>query len=107
MSADADVQAAARENAVIRWRLKRLFWWALAARLVVAFAIHFGVANDDTFAPDQRTYDWGGRLLPRHWTREIPAPPDTLLPARPRGYFYLVRLLYFLVRTNPLIPQIG
>jgi len=106
MPVDANLQAAARENAVTRWRLKRLFWWALAARLVVAFAIHFGVANDDTFAPDQRTYDWGGRLLAGHWIGEIPAAPDTLLPAGRRGYFYVVGVLYFLFGSSPLIPKL-
>ncbi len=106
MPADADVQAAARENAVTRWRLKRLFWWALAARLVVAFAIHFGVGNDDAFAPDQRTYDWGGQILAGNWTGEIPAPLDTLLPSGRKGYFYVVGVLYFLFGTNPLIPKL-
>lgn len=106
MPPDADLQAAAHEKSVMRWRLKRLFWWALAARVVVALLIHFAVANEDTFAPDQRTYDWGGRVLAGHWAGEIPAAPDTLLPAGRQGYFYVVGVLYFLFGTNSLIPKL-
>ena len=102
----ADLQLAARENAEIRARLKRLFWWALAARLVVALLIHFWVASDETFAPDQRAYHQGGQLLAGHWAGEIPAPPDSLLPAGRKGYYYVVGFLYFLFGAYSLIPKL-
>jgi hypothetical protein len=103
----ADLQGAARENAAVRARLKRLFWWALLARVVVALIIHYAVANDEMFAPDQRTYHDGAQLLAGHWAGEIPAPPDSLLPPGRRGYYYVVGFLYFLFGPNPLIPKLA
>src|SRR5712691_1075918 len=101
-----DLQAEARERAAIRWRLKRLFWWALAARVVVALFIHFAVASDDMFAPDQKAYHGGGQLLAGYWAGEIPAPPDSLLPEGRKGYYYVVGFLYFLFGPNSLIPKL-
>jgi hypothetical protein len=100
-----DLQGA-RENAQVRARLKRLFWWALAARVVVALSIHFWVASDETFAPDQRGYHRFGQLLAGHWAGEIPAPPDSLLPAGRRGYYYVVGFIYLLFGPYPLIPKL-
>src|SRR6266536_514501 len=102
----ADLQLAARENAEVRARVKRLFWWALAARLAVALFIHYAVANDEMFAPDQKAYHEGGQLLAGHWAGEIPAPPDSLLPAGRKGYYYVVGFLYFLFGPNSLIPKL-
>ncbi len=102
----ADLQLAARENAEVRARVKRLFWWALAARLAVALFIHYAVANDEMFAPDQKAYHQGGQLLAGHWAGEIPAPPDSLLPAGRKGYYYVVGFLYFLFGPNSLIPKL-
>src|SRR6266511_951717 len=102
----ADLQLAARENAEGRARVKRLFWWALAARLAVALFIHYAVANDEMFAPDQKAYHQGGQLLAGHWAGEIPAPPDSLLPAGRKGYYYVVGFLYFLFGPNSLIPKL-
>ena len=102
----ADLQLAARENAEVRARVKRLFWWALVARLVVALFIHYAVANDDMFAPDQKAYHQGGQLLAGHWAGEIPAPPDSLLPAGRKGYYYVVGFIYFLFGPSSLIPKL-
>lgn len=102
----ADLQGAARDNAAVRARLKRLFWWALVVRVVVALFIHFGVANDDMFAPDQRAYHQGGQLLAGHWAGEIPAAPDSLLPPGRKGYYYVVGFSYFLFGPYPLILKL-
>lgn len=102
----ADLQGTVRENAHVRARLKRLFWWALAARVVVALFIHFWVASDETFAPDQRAYHQGGQLLAGHWAGEIPAAPDSLLPAGRKGYYYVVGFIYFLFGPSSLIPKL-
>jgi hypothetical protein len=102
----ADLQLVARENAEVRARLKRLFWWALMVRLVLALFIHFWVASDEAFAPDQRAYHQGGQLLAGHWAGEIPAPPDSLLPEGRKGYYYVVGFIYFLFGPFPLVPKL-
>lgn len=75
-------------------------------RLVVALFIHFGVANDDMFAPDQRTYNAGGTLLAQYWSGEVSMPPDSVLPQGRKGYFYVVAAIYFLLGADALVPKL-
>ncbi len=75
-------------------------------RLVVALFIHLGVANDDMFAPDQRTYNAGGTLLAQYWSGEVSMPPDSVLPQGRKGYFYVVAAIYFLLGADALLPKL-
>jgi hypothetical protein len=102
---DASPQAA-WQAADSRWRIRRLFWWALFVRIAVAMFIHFVVANDDLFAPDQRAYHQGGSLLADYWSGDLPMPPNTLLPEGRKGYFYVVGAIYFVFGPNALLPKL-
>ena len=105
MAAPLDPEAI-REAADARWRVRRLFWWALLARLALAVTIHFGVASEDLFAPDQRAYHQGGSLLAKYWAGEIPLPPGTVLPEGRKGYYYVVGAIYFLFGAVSLLPKL-
>src|SRR5260221_8777010 len=97
---------ASREAAEMRWRLRRLFWWALFVRVVLALMIHFWVANEDMFAPDQSTYHQWGSLVQQYWSGESPVAPESVLPPGRKGYVYIVGAIYFLFGVSPLLPKL-
>jgi hypothetical protein len=104
--ANLDPQAI-RDTADVRWRLRRLFWSALFVRVVLALVIHFWVANDDMFAPDQWTYHEWGALLAQYWSGDTLLAPDSVLPEGRKGYVYIVGAIYFLFGASPLLPKLA
>ena len=86
--------------------LRRLFWIALGLRVAVALIIHFGVANDDLFAPDQKAYDGFGRFLSDLWSQDVPVLMSQVLPEGPRGYIYIVAAIYYVFGPYPLLPKL-
>jgi hypothetical protein len=86
--------------------VRRLFWAGLALRIAVALFIHFFVANDDVFAPDQKGYHAVGKHLANLWGQETAIVTSTVLPDGPKGYFYIVAVLYYLIGPYPLVPKL-
>jgi hypothetical protein len=86
--------------------VRRLFWIGFVLRAALALVIHFFVANDDLFAPDQRTYHRVGQFLAGLWEQDVPIVTSTVLPDGPKGYFYIVAVLYYLIGPYPLVPKL-
>ena len=84
--------------------VRRLFWIALALRVAVALLIHFVVANEDLFAPDQRAYHAIGKFLADLWGQEVPIVMSRVLPDGPKGYFYIVAV--HLLRDRPVLAPV-
>lgn len=97
---------ALRDAASLKMRVRRLFWWAFFLRVGLALMIHFWVANDDMFAPDQSTYHQWGSLVARYWSGDNPVAPESVLPGGRKGYVYIVATIYFLFGFNPLLPKL-
>lgn len=98
--------AAARTTASRDRRLRDLFFVAIAIRVSVALLIHFAVADQTLFAPDQMTYHSRGLALAQIWAGDIDLPASAVLPTGPAGYFYIVASLYYLVGAAPLLPKL-
>jgi hypothetical protein len=86
--------------------VRRLFWAGLAARVAVALLIHFVVADDLAFAPDQINYHSTGRLLSEIWSQDLPIVSSAILPDGPTGYFYIVASIYYLLGPYSLVPKL-
>jgi len=86
--------------------VRRLFWAGLLLRVAVALTIHFFVADDDLFAPDQKGYHAVGKFLANVWGQEIAIVTSTALPDGPKGYFYIVAVLYYLIGPYSLVPKL-
>ena len=86
--------------------VRKLFWIALALRVAVALVIHFGVANDNLFAPDQWAYDTVGKFLSDVWSQDVPISTSRVLPEGPKGYFYIVAAIYYLFGPYSLLLKI-
>jgi hypothetical protein len=84
--------------------LRDLVWRALALRIGLAILLHFSV-SESTFAPDQETYHFAGNALAGYWTGERFTPP-AILSSSPKGYIYLVGVLYWLFGSWALVPKI-
>lgn len=89
-----------------RRAVTRLFWVGFGLRLGLALFLHFYIANDDLFAPDQKAYHAGGKFLADVWTQEAPLLSSQVLPDGPKGYFYIVAALYYLFGPYPVIPKV-
>lgn len=77
---------------------------AMLLRVLLAILLHFGV-DEYAFAPDQETYHFGGWALAAYWSGERFAPPGILANA-PKGYFYVLGALYWLLGSWALIPKV-
>jgi hypothetical protein len=97
---------ALRDATYTKMRVRRLFWWALFVRVVLALMLHFWVANDNMFAPDQSTYHQWGSLVARYWSGDNPVPPESVLPGGRKGYVYIVAAIYFLFGLSPVLPKL-
>ena len=86
--------------------VRRLFWVGLLLRAALALFIHFFVANDDVFAPDQKGYHVVGKFLADLWGQEVHIVTSTVLPDGPKGYFYIVAVLYYLIGPYSLVPKL-
>ena len=82
--------------------VRRLFWIGLLLRVALALVIQFLIANDDVFAPDQKAYHAVGKFLADLWGQEVHIVTSTVLPDGPKGYFYIVAALYYLIGPYPL-----
>jgi hypothetical protein len=89
-----------------REAVRRLFWIALAVRVGVALLIHFGVANEELFAPDQKAYHAIGKFLADLWSQEVPIVVSRVLPEGPKAYFYIVAGIYYLIGPYSLLPKL-
>jgi hypothetical protein len=90
----------------VRRTVTRLFWLGLAVRMALAVFLHFWVGNDDLFAPDQKTYHAVGKFLSDIWSQEAPVISSQVLPDGPKGYFYIVAAIYYVVGPYPLFPKL-
>lgn len=97
---------AALGSSPARRAVNQLFWVGFGVRLTLAVVLHFWVANDDLFAPDQRTYDAGARLIAAVWSQDAPIATAQVLPDGPVGYFYIVGALYFLFGPYQIVPRV-
>ena len=86
--------------------VRRLFWMALALRVAVALLIHFGVGDEDLFAPDQKAYHAIGKFLADLWGQDVPVVMSRVLPEGPKGYFYIVAGIYYVVGPYSLLPKL-
>jgi hypothetical protein len=76
----------------------------MVLRVVLAVLLHFFV-DEYTFAPDQETYHFGGSALAGYWSGERILPPS-ILATSPKGYFYLLASLYWVLGSWALIPKV-
>jgi hypothetical protein len=90
----------------VRRTVVRLFWLGLAVRAALALFLHFWVADDNLFAPDQRTYHAVGKFLSDVWSQEAPVISSQVLPDGPKGYFYIVAAIYYVVGPYSLFPKL-
>jgi hypothetical protein len=86
--------------------IRRLFWMAFGLRVAVALLIHFGLGDEDLFAPDQRAYHAIGKFLADLWGQEVPVVMSRVLPEGPKGYFYIVAAIYYVVGPYSLLPKL-
>ena len=86
--------------------VRKLFWTALALRVTVALVIHFGVANEGLFAPDQTAYHLFGKFVADLWSQDVPGPVSNMLPNIPKGYIYMVAAVYYLIGPYSLLPKL-
>lgn len=96
--------AEAQAPGASRAELSQLVRRAMLLRVVLAILLHFFV-DEYTFAPDQETYHFGGWALAGYWSGERFAPPG-ILANSPKGYFYLLGALYWLLGAWALIPKV-
>jgi hypothetical protein len=75
-------------------------------RVAVALFIHLAVSSEDLFAPDQRTYHAVGKFLSDVWSQETPIMTLRVLPDGPKGYFYIVAAIYYLIGPYSLLPKL-
>src|SRR5262245_53811588 len=87
-----------------RVELAQLVRRAMVLRVVLAVLLHFFV-DEYTFAPDQETYHFGGSALAGYWSGERILPPS-ILATSPKGYFYLLASLYWVLGSWALIPKV-
>jgi len=74
-------------------------------RIAVALIIHFA-ASEELFAPDQRTYHAIGKFLSDLWSQEVPIVMSRVLPDGPKGYFYIVAVIYYVIGPYSLLPKL-
>lgn len=77
---------------------------ALVLRVLLAILLHFTV-SEYALAPDQETYHFGGAALAAYWSGERFSPP-AILAHSPKGYFYILAALYWLVGPWAVVPKI-
>ncbi len=88
-----------------RSRVLQLMQHAFLLRAVVALVLHFAT-DDELFAPDQTLYDlWSGRLA-RYWSGVDLLMPWYFTTRGPKGYFYIVASLYFMLGQFALFPKL-
>ena len=85
--------------------VKSLFVRAFLLRAAAAIAIHYAV-SEDLFAPDQRTYHGVAAQLAAWWSGESLFYPPMLLQPGPRGYFYIVAVVYYVLGPERLLPKL-
>lgn len=86
--------------------LAQLFSKALLLRLGLAALLHF-VVDENTFAPDQRTYHAWSAQLAQYWAGDTLIYPGRLtLQGEPIGYFWIVASLYFALGAWALLPKL-
>jgi hypothetical protein len=90
----------------VRRTVTRLFWLGLAVRMALALFLHFWVGNEDLFAPDQKTYHAVGKFLSEVWSQEAPVVSSQVLPDGPKGYFYIVAAIYYVLGPYALFPKL-
>jgi 4-amino-4-deoxy-L-arabinose transferase-like glycosyltransferase len=90
---------------VVRQRLRKLFWLALALRVALALTLHF-LVSEELFAPDQRAYHAVGRFLANQWTSDLPLALEGRLSSGPQGYYYVVGVLYFVFGPYSIVPKL-
>jgi 4-amino-4-deoxy-L-arabinose transferase-like glycosyltransferase len=86
--------------------VRRLFWFALALRVSVAVLIHLGIGDEELFAPDQRAYHAIGKFLADLWGQDVPVVMSRVLPEGPKGYFYIVASIYYVIGPYSLLPKL-
>jgi hypothetical protein len=84
--------------------VRRLFWIGFVVRAALALVIHFFVASDDLFAPDQATYHRVAKFLADLWGQEVPMVTSAVLPVGPG--VYIVAALYYVIGPYPLVPKL-
>jgi hypothetical protein len=99
------VGVGAAQGPAAKRRVRQLFWMALALRVAVALTIHVWL-SEGLFAPDQYTYDSGGRMLASRWSQDLPLPPSWTERSGPKGYFYIVGLLYYFFGPYAIVPKL-
>ncbi len=93
------------ESSEVRRKVKRLFWLALALRVVIAVAIHSFLPHN-TFAPDQMTYHDFGRFIAKSWEYGYGNTGNWAERADPKGYYYIVASLYYVFGPYSLLPKL-
>jgi 4-amino-4-deoxy-L-arabinose transferase-like glycosyltransferase len=86
--------------------VRRLFWIGLALRVAVSLAIHFAMTSEDLFAPDQSTYHAIGKFLADRWSQDVPTVTSNVLPNGPKGYFYIVASIYYVLGPYSILPKL-
>lgn len=90
----------------VRRTVVRLFWLGLGVRVALALFLHFWVANEELFAPDQKTYHIVGKFLSDVWSQEMTLVSSQVLPDGPKGYFYIVASIYYVLGPHSLLPKL-
>jgi hypothetical protein len=85
--------------------LRSLFVRALVIRVLLAMALHFMV-EERTFAPDQETYHSVASSLIQLWSGQTFITPGPLTQSGPKGYFYIVAGIYYLLGSWSLLPKL-
>jgi hypothetical protein len=86
--------------------LRRLVEQAILLRCLLAVFLHFVVADEYLFAPDQTVYHADSEWLASYWWGDILVYPMRMLTPGPHGYFYVVAALYFIFGAFAIIPKI-
>src|SRR5262245_984003 len=92
-------------TATDRNELGALVFRAFLLRALVAIAIHISVP-EEMFAPDQMAYHGIGASLVSYWSGESLFYHSKLNEPGPKGYFYIVGVLYYIFGTVSLIPKL-
>jgi hypothetical protein len=89
----------------VRRRVQRFFWTALALRVLAAVIIHVWLPPT-MFAPDQLTYHDFGKYIASSWSSEYSTMANWTARSDPKGYFYLVAFIYYLLGPYSLLPKL-